>query len=646
VIDYPALCAIFDAPSASSLAALNLDSTVEWDRLNSFSQNPKLRKWQAEALPAALCSIYARRAGVVAATTGAGKSVLQAELIRLYLLDNPDHRVVVTAPSIRLVDQLADTFSSWLPSGCVGKWYTHGKQGGRQVTVACNPSAVALAQHLAGHGIVADLWIADECHKTECATFGVGVDVDVERAGFPSKARLGFTATPFRANAKATVQLFDTVTYRYPPAEAMRDGAIVDFEIIPWDETRAPVATDEACVTMIRELGDQRGPGVVNASTIQDAEEYCAVLEAAGFKARALHSRMTTEDKNETVDALRSGAIDMIVHVAMLVEGVDFPWLRWICLRRQVRSRVRFIQEVGRVLRASPGKDKARVLDPNDLFGEFQLTYADALGLLFNDSDPDELELEAETEEDKECKDSDKPPEEVQSARTTALGRYVREIRLALLAEGIAKDSKQPAGRLWREHAPTAKQLGWIEKLKGFLRYVCIEHSAALQQLLTSPNLTKGIVCDMIDILCGLKDGLEAGKLPKEWAPSMKIRIPCSDAFMPVLVAPGQPVPVYVTGMMTKELAFIALVRRGEVLYFQAREKRKGDNWTRLTVSAIKLAVSQYHAEEVVTHDQAAFDTFSGPQGCEGVGVRLCKQPENPSVGPAFSAAKRYSVSE
>ena len=37
MIDYPALCAIFDAPSASSLAALNLDSMVEWDRLNSFA---------------------------------------------------------------------------------------------------------------------------------------------------------------------------------------------------------------------------------------------------------------------------------------------------------------------------------------------------------------------------------------------------------------------------------------------------------------------------------------------------------------------------------------------------------------------------------------------------------------------------------
>ena len=70
----------------------------------------------------------------------------------------------------------------------------------------------------------------------------------------------------------------------------MRDGAIVDFQILPWDETRTSAETDDACITMIRELGPERGPGVVNASTIQDAEDYSAVLEAAGFKARPLHS--------------------------------------------------------------------------------------------------------------------------------------------------------------------------------------------------------------------------------------------------------------------------------------------------------------------------------------------------------------------
>jgi hypothetical protein len=221
------------------------------------------------------------------------------------------------------------------------------------------------------------------------------------------------------------------------------------------------------------------------------------------------------------------------------------------------------------------------------------------------------------------------------------LGRYVRELRLALLAEGLAKDTKQPAGRLWREHAPSAKQSAYLEKLKPMIRAVCLEHSTGLQQLLTCPNLTKGIVCDMIDILSGLKDAARAGKLPAQWRPSMAIRVPCADAFMPVLIPPGQPVPVYVTGAMNRENASIALVRRGEVLYCMAREKRKGDTWSRLTANAIRFAVSQYQAEEVCTHDKDAFDVFSGPQGCEGAGVRLIKQNENPSSGAAWGACAR-----
>ena len=66
MINYPALCALFDAPSASALSSLCPDSAVEWDRLNLMGTNPKLRSWQAAALPAALCAVYARQYGVIA----------------------------------------------------------------------------------------------------------------------------------------------------------------------------------------------------------------------------------------------------------------------------------------------------------------------------------------------------------------------------------------------------------------------------------------------------------------------------------------------------------------------------------------------------------------------------------------------------
>jgi hypothetical protein len=149
----------------------------------------------------------------------------------------------------------------------------------------------------------------------------------------------------------------------------------------------------------------------------------------------------------------------------------------------------------------------------------------------------------------------------------------------------------------------------------------------------------------MIDILSGLKDGLKAGKLPKEWTPSMDIRVPCMEAFQPVLVAPSGPVPVFVSGFMDKEKAAISLMRGGKVLYVLARHRKAGDTWTRLTKSAIQWAVTQYQAEEVCTHDKDAFDAFSGPDGCNGVGVRLIDKADNPSIGPLWGAIKRAAVS-
>jgi hypothetical protein len=95
---------------------------------------------------------------------------------------------------------------------------------------------------------------------------------------------------------------------------------------------------------------------------------------------------------------------------------------------------------------------------------------------------------------------------------------------------------------------------------------------------------------------------------------------------------------------MDKENAGIALMRGGKVLYVLARHRKPGDTWTRLTKSAIQWAVAQFQPEEVCTHDPGAFDAFSGPDGCNGVGVRLVDKADNPSTGPLWGAIKRAAV--
>ena len=140
----------------------------------------------------------------------------------------------------------------------------------------------------------------------------------------------------------------------------------------PWQGESVDI--DTACLAMIRDVM-RSGPGLCNARDIVDAEAYAAILTANGIKAAAVHSRCNRADVTATMDRLKQGELACVVHVNMLAEGVDYPWLMWLCMRRPVQSRVRFCQEVGRVLRACDGKTKAILLDPHDLMNRFSLSY-------------------------------------------------------------------------------------------------------------------------------------------------------------------------------------------------------------------------------------------------------------------------------
>lgn len=328
------------------------------------------RAWQAEAFPIATAHLSSAdpSAAVIRAIMGAGKSVLIAELCGAAVL-SPDACIVVSTSSEMLVRQLsADIGARCHGKRHVGVWYGKKKRLG-SVIVTCIPSVLALAEKLHHSGRKVALWIADEAHRTECSTI-----LDAHDTLAPART-LGFTATPFRADERQTLRLFKTQIYDYGADRALRDGVVVPWRIMAWTE---PVSDlDTACIQMIRETG---GPGLCNAVSMKDAEGFATLLTTQGIPAAAIHSGMEDRKKYDVLRRLEHGDLRCLVHVNMLTEGANYPFLRWLCLRREVDSRVRFQQEIGRVLRTAPGKAEAVFLDPNDLFGKFPLTFAQALG--------------------------------------------------------------------------------------------------------------------------------------------------------------------------------------------------------------------------------------------------------------------------
>ncbi len=429
-----------------------------------------LRAWQSAASNAVCAALDAGESGVlVIAIMGAGKSILMAEICR-----RRAGRILITVPSRALVEQTSAAISGWL-SEPVGRWYSEAKRSER-VTVVCDDS---LAGHLATHPEPA-LWIVDEAHKSEAPTLLASA------ALIPTVPRVGLTATAFRAERNESLRLWSRVVYRYSLADALRDGVLVPWSIRSWDGTGDSSDVD---AIVRRMLGEVEGPGVIGALSIDDAETYAAALTADGFPARAIHSRQRRTEHLAAIEALRAGTVRALVHVDMLSEGVDLPWLRWVALRAPIGSRVRFLQTIGRALRSSEGKDRAVFLDPHDLFGTHALSHPEAIGVAI-EADPRESgDGEGEGEA------AIMPP----ARAVDAISAWTRQLLGALAAAGLTPPL---AADWWRSAAATPRQIETLGRMGRTVGEIPVTERAAISAVLAHPDhLSRGAASDLITIL-------------------------------------------------------------------------------------------------------------------------------------------------
>lgn len=466
------------------------------------------RQWQAAALPKAVEAVRAQGEGeapapVIRAVMGAGKSHLIAELIKQCAPERHE-RIVVTAPTQKLVRQLSATIVQRVGGYSVGQFYAKRKDVNRPVIVACMDSAGKLAQALGRLDKEVALLISDECHRTEAEGFLEAVE------SLAPVRRLGFTATPWRSESNSGLSLWDALIHDYGPAEAIRDGVVVPWKLVTgWPED---IPIDEVCLEMITSaVEDDLGPGVVNAISVEDAEGFADILRAAGVRAQAIHYQLGDEEQDRLLRHLEIGRLDCLVHVALLQEGVDMPWLRWGCLRRNVQSTVRFPQEVGRFLRAHPGKDHAVIFDPRDLFETMDL---DLEAVLSGDIEPeDKPPITLALEEVEDAIEAEEAGEtrvvSGNAAVVDAMGRYIRQLVVSFDLAGII--DRRKGSRSWRKHTITPKQVKAIWKMKWVLNSAFIpgipwKHRRALAWCVEYRSfLNKGQASDLLDLMYGLK---------------------------------------------------------------------------------------------------------------------------------------------
>lgn len=442
-----------------------------------------LRTWQTEAIAASAEAISRGTSPVVSAIMGAGKSIAIAETARRMHERGID--VIVTVPTQQLVRQQAEAMRDWIgPHVPIGEWYAD-KKTVERITVACQMSLHTLDVYPAPLA-----WIADECHKTECDTV---LEWSERQA---TKYRIGYTATPFRAEVRESVSLFDELCYEYTVADAIRDGAIVPPRV-QYPMTGGNL--DDVCVDWIWRNAGERA-GVVNAVSITDANAFAMRLEMDGINASAVHSQMSTDEIDAVLSAFRHGTgRRVLVYVNMLSEGYNEPAIDWMVLRRNVGSRVRFAQEVGRGLRARDGKTGCDIFDPCGLFDRHSLSWEACLG----GGVTNERDKLREMVERIEGTGTGELEERELRARAVPLARaWLLTTRIDMQSQGLSE--LKVSSTHWRSDDASEKQLAYLRHRCLGLKGMDLPDDVLAKLRLCyqeREQLKKGGVSDMIEVV-------------------------------------------------------------------------------------------------------------------------------------------------
>jgi Helicase conserved C-terminal domain len=200
---------------------------------------------------------------------------------------------------------------------------------------------------------------------------------------FQPQFLLGLTATSNRMDGADLLALCsDNLVYECPLTDGIERGDLspfryfgiaddVDYAPIPWRGGRFdPAALTEAVETQERALHAldtwrDKGGGRTLAFcvTVSHADFTAEFFRHHGIAAAAVHSGPTSAPRARSVEQLRAGELQVICTVDVFNEGLDVPEVDTVLMLRPTESPVVFLQQLGRGLRRSDGKDTLTVID-------------------------------------------------------------------------------------------------------------------------------------------------------------------------------------------------------------------------------------------------------------------------------------------
>jgi DNA repair protein RadD len=353
----------------------------------------KLRDYQQEAVQKTIEYFKIRREpAVIVLPTGAGKSLVIAEMARL-----ARGRVLVLAHVKELVEQNHQKYQSYGLEAGVYSAGLHKKDSTQKVIFGSIQSVARASENFFKDFT---LLIIDECHR-------VSLEEETQYASVIKRLRednpqiciLGLTATPYRLGLgwifnqshKGEVhtterRFFQTCVFELPLEHMIRNGYLtrplkIDIPVTCYDFSELTQKNKMYSQSQVEEILKsqrrltpliikniiditeryQRQGVMIFSSSVKHAQEIVDCLPKA--EARLVLGDTEGEARDSIIEEFKQKKFKYLVNVSVLTTGFDAPHVDVIAIMRPTESVSLYQQIIGRGLRLSPGKKDCFVLD-------------------------------------------------------------------------------------------------------------------------------------------------------------------------------------------------------------------------------------------------------------------------------------------
>ena len=357
------------------------DMTFEFDIKPYTYQKEILENLEAER------KIFGRYRNLVVAATGVGKTVISAFDYKRFRDENPRARLLFVAHREEILKKSRDTF----------RYICKDLNFGELLVGNNKPESIenlfVSIQSLNSSKLIErtspdfyDYIVIDEVHHGAAQSYKKLLEY------YKPKVLLGLTATPERMDGEDITRFFDKkMAYELRLPEAIDNKLLcpfqyfgvsdfVDLSDLKWTRGGYEVSELENVYVFDTEKAKRRAQDIIKNTIkyVDDIENvkalgFCVSIKHAEFMANefnnagipsiALTGNSNDEIRKNAAKNLTDGNIKVIFTVDLFNEGVDIPQINTILFLRPTESLTIFLQQLGRGLRISEGKECLTVLD-------------------------------------------------------------------------------------------------------------------------------------------------------------------------------------------------------------------------------------------------------------------------------------------